>query len=84
MRFIDSGCTYTEDFSETEGHTYTFTGACRVTGEDHSVKVKGPELFAFRQTDSIMALKSLTPADREFLISGTSPEGWELTFGPPE
>ena len=84
MRYMDSGCTYTEDFTEGEGHTYTFTGTCCVTGEEHSVKVNGPELFAFRQSDSIMALESLTPADREFLISGTSPEGWELMFGVSE
>ena len=70
---------YTEAYGE-QGHTYTFTGPCRVTGEEYSVTVKGPELFRMRQTNSIMALKSLDSGDREFLISGTSPKGWDKLF----
>ena len=81
-RFIDEGCTYTEAY-EPE-HTYTFTGPCLVTGEDYSVTVKGSELFDFRRTNSIMMLKSLDAGDREFLISGTSPAGWEKMFGTME
>jgi hypothetical protein len=61
-------------------HTYTFTGPCIVTGEEYSVTVKGPELFQMRQTNSMMALKSLDSGDREFLISGTSPKGWDKLF----
>ena len=64
---------YTEAYGE-QGHTYTFTDPCRVTGEEYSVTVKGPELFRMRQTNSIMALASLDAGDREFLISGTSPK----------
>ena len=70
---------YTEAYGE-QGHTYTFTGPCRVTGEEYSVTGKGPELFRMRQTNSIMALKSLDSGDREFLISGTSPKGWDKLF----
>lgn len=77
-RFIDSGCSYTESYEPQ--HTYTFTGLCRVTGEEHSVTVKGEELFKMRQTDSMMALRSLDAGDREFLISGTSPKGWDKLF----
>ena len=83
-RYIDRGCTYTEDYSETEGHTYTFTGPCVVTGEEHSVTVKGPELFAMRQSDNIGNLESLSAGDREFLLSGTSPEGWDSLFSDDE
>ena len=81
-RHIDARCTYTEAY-EPE-HTYTFTGPCLVTGEDYSVTVKGSELFDFRRTNSIMMLKSLCAGDREFLISGTSPMGWEKLFGTME
>jgi hypothetical protein len=34
-----------------------------------------------RQTNSIMALKSLCAGDREFLMSGISPLGWEKKYG---
>ena len=70
---------YTEDHGE-QGHTYTFTGSCIATGEEYSVTVKGPELFNMRQTNSMMALVSLDPGDREFLISGISPKGWDKLF----
>jgi|TARA_R110002051_G_scaffold309072_1_gene381477 hypothetical protein len=81
-RYIDTGCTYAEAY-EPE-HTYTFTGPCLVTGDNYSVTVKGPELFDFRRTGSIMMLKSLCAGDREFLITGTSPAGWEKLFGTME
>ena len=84
MRYMDRECSYSEDWNEAEGHTYTFVGACCVTGEEHSVKVSGPELYRMRQSDSIMELESVTKEDREFLLSGTSPEGWELMFGVSE
>ena len=79
MRYIDK-LKYTESHSQ-QGHTYTFTGSCLVTKKEYSVTVKGSELFAMRQTDNIMALTSLKDEYREFLISGTSPEGWDEIFG---
>lgn len=73
-------CTYTESF--TPEHTYTFTGPCIVTGEQVSVTVKGSELFAFNQGAYAQdAFKSLSNAEREFLISGTSQKGWDRLFG---
>ena len=77
-RYIDK-LNYTEAYGDC-GHTYTFSGPCRVTGEGYSVTVKGSELFRMRQTDSINALKSLDSGDREFLLSGTSPKGWDKLF----
>jgi len=73
-------CTYTESFDD-DVHKYTFTGTCHVTGSQHSVTVLGSELFAFNQTDRINEFKSLSPEDREFLISGTSPLGWQILYG---
>ena len=77
-RYIDTSLTYTEVYEPT--HTYTFSGPCLVTGEDYSVTVKAEELHEMRQTNSIMALRSLDAGDREFLISGTSPKGWKKLF----
>ena len=77
-RYIDTSLTYTEVYEPT--HTYTFSGPCLVTGEDYSVTVKGEELHEMRRTNSIMALRSLDAGDREFLISGTSPKGWDKLF----
>ena len=78
-RYLDTDCTYTEEY-EPE-HTYTFKGMCKVTLKDHSVKVIGSELFQFRQTNSIYSLESVSREDREFLISGVSPEGWTQLYG---
>ena len=64
-------------------HTYTFTGPCRVTGRDHSVTMAGANLFRFRQTDDITDL-GLDADWREFVITGTSPEGWQQLFGSDE
>ena len=80
QHYIDK-CDYTEDYTEDGGHTYTFTGPCVITGKEHSVTVKGPELFEYRQSGWLSSIKSIGAGDREFLISGTSPEGWELMFG---
>ncbi len=73
QRYIDSHCRYTEVY-EPE-HVYVFTGPCRITDKDYSVEIKGENLFRFRQTDNVLDL-GLSVDDREFVISGTSPEGW--------
>lgn len=81
MFYADSFCTYTESFDNNE-HTYTFTGKCIQTKKPYSVTVKGIELHAYRQGALIQnAFKSLSSADREFLMSGYSPEGWKQLFG---
>ena len=64
--------------------SYVFSGLCTVTGVHHAVTVPDHELFAFRQTDRISEFKSLSRDDREFLISGTSPLGWDILFGPDD
>ncbi len=79
-RAIDS-LRYTENYEPV--HTYTFYGPCKVTGEKYSVTVKGSELWDFRNSNNIHSFKSLDMGDREFLISGTSPQGWNELFCPP-
>lgn len=83
MRYADNKCTYTEQ--HTPEHTYTFTGPCVLTKKPYSVTVKGSELYAYRKGEYIqIAFKSLSAGDREFLISGYSPEGWAIAFPPEE
>lgn len=83
MRYADARCTYTEQFQPE--HTYTFTGPCIVTGKPYSVTVKAAELYAYRRGELAQnAFKSLKADDREFLISGSSPEGWKQMWGSEE
>jgi hypothetical protein len=72
-------CSYQE---LTNPHRYVFTGPCAVTGKPYSVTIPGPELFALNQGAHVQtACPSLSAEDREFIISGTSPEGWKQLFG---
>lgn len=62
--------------------TVTLSGPCFVTKKLYSVTVKATQLQnylngAFAQN----AFPNLSAEDREFLISGTSPEGWKILFG---
>lgn len=82
MRYIDTPNVRVEENYSPE-HTYTFTGPCAVTGEQYSVTVAGPNLFRFRQTNSVMDL-GLDADDREFVMTGTSPKGWAQLFGSYE
>jgi len=68
MRFALSRCLCVESFNPE--HTYTYTGFCVVTGKSYSVTVKASELYAYHQGELAQnAFKSLSAADREFLIS---------------
>lgn len=76
MRYADNNCTYTEDATH-----YVYTGPCVMTGIDYTVRVPKDELFAYRQGKLAQdAFKSLSANDREFLISGVSPEAWGDMF----
>ena len=78
MRYADSHCTYTEDATH-----YTFTGMCIQTKRMHSVRIPKAELYAYRQGAYIQdAMPSVSAEDREFLMSGLSPEGWKLVLPP--
>lgn len=76
--YIDN-CRYEETFENGE-HFYVFTGPCVFTGSEFSVKIKGSELFQLRQGKGIACLSN-TVDEREFIMSGISPEGWEMQFG---
>ena len=59
------------------------TGPCVVTGREHSVVVSREGALAYfeRGVNARVAFAELPKEEREFLISGTSPEGWEMLFG---
>lgn len=76
MQYALSHCEYTENYSDGE-HTYTFTGKCVVTGKIYSVTVPAQGLFRYHQGEYIQkAFPNVSAEDREFLMSGISPEGW--------
>lgn len=81
MRYaLSPACTCTEKY-EPE-HTYTFTGPCLKTGKPYSVTVPADGLHKYHQGAYIQdAFPNLSKDDREFLMSGYSPEGWKEIFG---
>jgi hypothetical protein len=80
MRYAFSCCVVTESY-EPE-HTYKFTGPCLKTGKPYSVTVPAEGLYKIHKGELIQkAFPDLSSDDREFLISGYSPEGWSLIYG---
>jgi hypothetical protein len=61
------------------------SGRCIVTGKPYSVAVSAQGVVDYycNGTNVAKAFPELPPAEREFLISGTSPEGWTQLFGVP-
>lgn len=58
------------------------TGRCFVTGKTVTIEYDLRELCAWLGGEMIQdAMPHSTPEEREFLLSGTSPEGWEQMFG---
>jgi hypothetical protein len=82
--YIDSiMCKCTEVY--TPEHLYCFTGPCAVTGKNVTVKIPAAALFELRQGVHIQdALHMMTAEEREFVLSGTSAEGWDKLFPPEE
>jgi hypothetical protein len=80
MRYADAYCTYVEVHDG-----YVFSGPCYTTGKLHSVFVPSNELYAYRQGALIQdAMPSVSKEDREFLMSGISPEAWDAMFNQEE
>lgn len=64
---------------------YKVTGPCKVTGQIQSVSFSAEGYEKYRNGALIQnAFPELSPDEREFLISGTSKEGWEKLFGSEE
>jgi hypothetical protein len=69
---------------ETDGRV-RLSGQCVVTGKPYWVVVSAQGVVDYyrKGTNVAKAFPELPPAEREFLISGTSPEGWIQLFGVP-
>jgi hypothetical protein len=68
-----------------EGDEAVVTGNCTITGRPHSIRVPLEGLVAWEKGALIQhALPTVSLEDREFLISGTSPEGWRIMFPEEE
>jgi hypothetical protein len=62
--------------------TVIYTSECVVTGKKYSVTIPREAHAKWQAGASIQsALHMIPPADREFILSGISPEGWDATFG---
>ncbi len=75
--YANNFCKYreTHDF-------YIFSGLCVITKKPYSVKVPKEALYKYNQGALIQeAMPTVSKDDREFLISGYSPEGWKQVFG---
>jgi hypothetical protein len=83
MRYADSQCQVIEQYNPE--HTYTYVGPCVVTGKEQRVTVKAIDLNRYRQGGYVQdCFPYLDASQREFLISGTSQEGWEILFPKEE
>lgn len=65
--------------------TTLIAGKCVFTGKEHQVIVPSSELDRWCMGMAIQdAMPNVSEGDREFLISGVSPEGWAETFNDDE
>lgn len=81
MLYADNCCTYTEQFKPE--HAYVFTGPCIQTGKPHSVTVPAKQLNEYRRgihKHIQDAFPQMSAGDREFLMSGISPEAFDALF----
>jgi hypothetical protein len=66
---------------ETTEDCLILTGKCAFTGEVYSVTVTVKEMNTWESGEYIQdAFARLPKGQREFLISGVSPEGWNKVF----
>lgn len=80
MKYANAYCEIIE-----EENSFTFVGPCVVTGKEQRVTVNAADLFRYRNGGYIQeCFPYLSTGDREFLISGTSDEGWKILFGNDE
>lgn len=59
-------------------------GRCSVTKKVYECWVPTAELELWHRGEKIqLALPAVSAGDREFLMSGISPDGWDELFGDP-
>jgi len=71
--------------TENQDGTVTVSGSCHITGSRYSATVPKQGYDAWRAGTRIQhALPDVSKKDREWLVSGISPEGWRLAIGDDE
>jgi hypothetical protein len=64
-----------------EGDNVTYEGECIVTKETYKVTVSIAAVESWVRGMHIQdAMPGVSPGDREFLLSGISPKGWDRIF----
>jgi hypothetical protein len=64
-----------------EGDNVTYEGECIVTKETYKVTIPIAAAEAWQKGMHIQdAMPGVSPDDREFLLSGISPKGWDRIF----
>jgi hypothetical protein len=64
-----------------DGDQVTYKGPCAVTKAIHKVTVPKAAVDAWCRGKPIQdAMPMVSPGDREFLVSGISPAGWDRIF----
>ena len=70
-----------EAFYDWNNNRITLSGNCKVTGKPHSITVSLDGYMNWQNGQLIQrALPDATPEEREFILSGTSPEGLETNI----
>jgi len=65
-----------------DNNTITISKRCLYTKKQYSVTISRDEYDKWLSGERIQnAMPNISAGDREFLISGISPEGWRQMFG---
>jgi len=74
---LKHGATYTDD-----GQYVTVSGNCVFSGEPYTVRVPSDNFYGWLNGGMFIqdAFPYIPAEDREFLLSGISPAGWEFMF----
>ncbi len=72
-----------QEVTDNEDGTVTIKGKCVFIKEEYSCTVPKQGLLAYLDKGLRIqdAMPTVSADDREFIISGISPKGWEQTFG---
>jgi hypothetical protein len=65
-------------YYEVNNDTVRIFGKCEVTNQDFEMFVSSDEFYRYLQDIHLIgsALPSVAKEEREFILSGTSPDGW--------
>lgn len=79
MFYANHYCSCVEEF--VPEHVFIFTGLCKISGKTYSVRVPAAGLHEYDKGMNIQdAFPNMSKDDREFLISGITPEEWNKLF----